>query len=167
MDMKTAGACLVAFVVQLDRTGQYAGPGHFSLMIGQCHGMGHKLKAVVQGTIMLTVHPLCTIEICLLQNGLGMAVVFSAIVDLQFNSKESCAFPVKNRLRFIIIVLDHSDPGALSITACAKGLFFVYVIGVIPGVFQPEKSPAADAVCVVTIVAALTKRSAAVSFAVI
>ena len=69
-------------------------PGHFVLVVLQCHRMGHYLHAVVQTSVGLNVDMLRN-PVADTQNRISVVAVLAALVDFKFHAEIALAVAVK------------------------------------------------------------------------
>ena len=103
--MQTAGPGLVAEVSQGNSLAAYLSPGHFGQMIVQRHGVGHNLKPLLQGAVVLAVG-VSPIPICDCQQGSRAAGTLPGLVDLQLHSEEPGASAMKDRRGLVVVFMD-------------------------------------------------------------
>lgn len=158
MDMEAAGVGLVAGVAQLHSPAQQLLPGHLLRMVAQRHGMGHQLKAIVQGAVVFAVEPLLPFPVGDADQFPGVVVALSSLVDLQLHSEEPGAVPEENGSGFVAVVLDGVGLLHPGVAALAHGILLVLIVGGVAGRFQADEGAAAVAASIVVVIAPLAKR---------
>ena len=108
---------------------------------------------------MLAVEAIQPVSIGDIQQQPGIRTELPRLVNLQLHPKEAGAFPVKNRLRFIVVILDVVAFDFMDIAVFAQGILLV-LIGV-SGVLFPDDSAAALTGGVIAVIAPLAERGTA------
>ena len=156
MDVQAAGAGHVGLVAQLHRPLQHSGPGHSFPVPVQRHGVGDKLKAVIQAAIVLGVGQRM-FPVGQLQQFPRTAGDLPAVVHLQLYPKVAGALPIENGLWLVVVILDHLGFTGVIAAVVAEGLLLRRVVLGITGVVHMDHSVAADAVGIVPVIAALAQ----------
>lgn len=106
MDVKAAGAGLMAGITHADGFTQDSRPGHFVLVVVQGHGVGYQLHAVVQGTVVLDVELFQAVPVGDVKKLPGPVVPLSALVDLQLHAEEAVPLAIEDRRGLIVVALN-------------------------------------------------------------
>ena len=156
MDMKPAGPGLMAPVPHGDRLPQNLPPGHVLLVELQGHGMGHDLKPVIQGAVVLTVDQF-PIPVGQIQNLLGILAALSRSINLQLHPKITGAFAVKDRVRLVVVILDSLVVSGAGVTVAAQGLLIAHIVPSVEDAGVGNQRSTAGAVGIEPLIAALAE----------
>ena len=100
-----------------------------------------------------------------LRNSLCVIIGFPCAVNLQLHAEVPFAFPVKNRLRLVIVVMDHSVVCVAAVTGVAAGIVVILVDVV--GVVLVDRPAAVGAGSIVAVITPPAKRRFAVPLVVV
>ena len=154
--MEAAGGGPVAEVAQGDRLLAQLRPWNLVKVAVQGQGVRHQLQPVVQGTVMLDVEKF-RVPIGYLQQRAGIALYLTAPVDLQLHAKKPGPLSAEDGLRFIVVVMDWIVFAPLLVAVHAVGVLVVIVVLGVVGAGLVQQRPAAAAVGVVVVKAALAQ----------
>ena len=132
-------------------------------MVGKRHGMRHHLKAVVQRAVVLAVEIFKTVAVCNGHDLGGVVIVLTGSVHFQLHAKIAITVPTEQRLRLVIVVLDRLTGSAARVAVIAERIFVSIALTGIISMDNSNKVAAVVTVCVVTVIAVLTKRRGFVS----
>lgn len=103
VDMEAAGAGLVRKVAHADGLPEEGLPGHFGAVVAEGHGIGHRFKAVIQGTVVLAVE----LGLALVGDGqeaAGGVAVLAGLVDLQLHAEIKGPIPPETGGWAVVVV---------------------------------------------------------------
>ena len=90
-----------------------------------------------------------------LHNAGSIAVTLAGIIDFQLHAKVPAALPIELRLWLVVVIVDTTVFLATAVAGIAPGL--VIIVRFIVGIIGQKHSPTVFAVCVISVVAALTQ----------
>ena len=93
----------------------------------------------------------------------GVVVVLTGTVHFQLYAKEAVAVSAEQRLRFVVIVLNRLAGSAARVAVIAERIFVAIALTGVIGLADADDITAVMTVCVVTVIAVLTKRRGFVS----
>ena len=95
VDMKSASACLMRFVAELNRLVTDIVPRHLVFVIVERHRVCDDFHSIVQRAVRLYVNVLKPVPIRLVENQLRVFTVFPALVNFELNTEKALAVAVK------------------------------------------------------------------------
>ena len=159
VDVEAAGLGLVGTVAQRAGCVQDFRPGHLFLVVLQTHGMRDQLKAVAEGTVVLTVEPLGETNVGLRQNLAGVVTPLAAFVDLQLDPEVSGAGAIEDGFWLVVVALDHVPVCFLQTGQAERLIAVVQIVTVL----TVDEAAALGAGHVALVVAGLTEWGVVVS----
>lgn len=124
VDVEAAGAGLVGEVAHADGLPEEVLPGHFGAVVAEGHGVGHQLKAVVQGAVVLAVEPRLTL-VGDGQEAAGVVAVLAGLVDLQLHAEIEGPIPPEEGGWAVVVVVDGLLTGNGQVAVRTVGLILV------------------------------------------
>ena len=124
MDVEAAGAGLVGEVAHADGLPEEGLPGHFGAVVAEGHGVGHQLKAVIQGAVVFAVEP----GLALVGDGkkaAGVVAVLAGLVDLQLHAEIEGPIPPETGGWAVVVVVDGLLTGNGQVAVRTVGLILV------------------------------------------
>lgn len=159
VNVKAAGLGLVGTVAQRAGCVQDFRPGHLFLVVLQTHGMRDQLKAVAEGTVVLTVEPLGETNVGLRQNLAGVVTPLAAFVDLQLDSEVPWTGAIEDGFWLVVVALDHVPVCFLQTGQAERLIAVVQIVTVL----TVDEAAALGAGHVALVVAGLTEGRVVIS----
>lgn len=130
VNMKPAGAGLVAAIIHTDCGTHDFCPGHFLLMISQGHGVSHYLHSVRQTSIRFYVNMLRN-PVADTQKRISVVAVLAVLVDFKFHAEIELAVAIKYGFGLVIVFMNGTVLAFLVATVAIGVIIVIIVIGVV------------------------------------
>lgn len=148
----------MAGVAHVKGLGHHVPPGHFREVVAKRHRVGDNFQAVFQGAVVLDVDVFPPLEPGGLHQPLGVAVGLPCPVDLQLHAEVSRSLSIEDGVGLVVVIVDFIAAAPRDIAAMAQRFLLVHIVTEIICLLQFQQHPAAGAVGVAAVIAALTQR---------